>query len=107
MIPPASDRPKLTMVLDQLSASVEELLFSGLTTASEPTRQTLNVAMQEAARFKLLRLGSTLRVAVEELGRFTRQDPAFSRRRLTFFLSRGWLLSRGLAHALATADQEA
>jgi hypothetical protein len=105
MLPPAADRPKLAAVLDQLSASVEELLLSGLTTASEATRRTLSVAMQEAARFKLLRLGSTLRAAAEELGRFTRQDPAFSRRRLSFFLGRAWLLGRGLAHALHSGNE--
>jgi hypothetical protein len=60
--------------------------------------------MQEAARLRLLRLGSTLRTATEELARFTAHDPGFSRRRLTFFLDRAWLLSRGLAHALQTAD---
>jgi hypothetical protein len=106
MLPPAADRPKLATVLDQLAAAVEELLLGGLTTASEATRQTLNVAMQEAARFRLLRLGSSLRATGEELGRFVKQDPAFSRRRLTFFLSRSWLLSRGLAHALHTADEK-
>ena len=76
MLPPAAERPKLRAVLDQLAGAVEELLLSGLTTASEATRQTMNVAMQEAARFRLLRLGSALRVAMEELGRFTRQDPS-------------------------------
>ncbi len=104
MLPDAADRPKLAMVLDSLSAAVEELLLSGLTTASESTRQTLSVAMREAARFRLLRLGSSLRAAAEEIGRFTRQDPAFSRRRLTFFLNRSWLLSRGLSHALHGGD---
>jgi hypothetical protein len=63
----------------------------------------LAAAMQEAARFRLLRLGSTLRTATEELARFTAHDPSFSRKRLTFFLGRAWLLSRGLAHALQTA----
>ena len=106
MLPPSADRPKLLAVLTQLSAAVEELLLSGLTTASDATRQTLSAAMQEAARFRLLRLGSTLRTAMEELSRFTGHDPAFSRRRLTFFLSRAWLLSRGLAHALQTVDEK-
>ncbi len=105
MLPPAAERPKLKMVLDQLSGGVEELLLGGLTTASEATRQTLSVAMQEAARFRLLRLGSTLRASAEELGRFTRQEESFSRRRLTFFLNRAWLLSRGLAHALGAGDE--
>jgi len=106
MLPPPVDRPKLTAVLAQLGGAVEELLLTGLTTASDATRQTLSAAMQEAARFRLLRHGSTLRTAMEELGRFTSHDPAFSRRRLTFFLSRAWLLSRGLGHALQNADEK-
>ena len=105
MLPPAADRPKLAATLDRLTSSVEELLLGGLTTASESTRQTLSVAMQEAARFRLLRLGSTLRAAAEELGRYTKEDPAFSRRRLSFFLNRAWILGRGIGHALATADE--
>lgn len=106
MLPAASDRPKLAAVLTQLSGALEELLLSGLTTASAATKQTLAAAMQEAARHRLLRLGSTLRTATEELGRFTSHDSSFSRKRLTFFLSRAWLLSRGLAHALQTADEQ-
>jgi hypothetical protein len=106
MLPAASDRPKLAAVLAQLSGAVEELLLAGLTTASAATRQTLAAAMQEAARFRLLRLGSTLRTATEELGRFTSHDAVFSRKRLTFFLGRAWLLSRGLAHALQTSDEK-
>src|SRR6266849_1195133 len=106
MLPPPAERPKLASLLAQLGAAVEELLLSGLTTASDATRQTLAAAMQEAARFRLLRLGSTLRTATEELTRFTSHDASFSRRRLTFFLGRAWLLSRGLAHALQTADTQ-
>lgn len=106
MLPPPADRPRLTAVLAQLSTAVEELLLSGLTTASDATRQTLAAAMQEAARFRLLRLGSTLRTAMEELGRFTSHDTSFSPRRLIFFLSRAWLLSRGLSHALRTGDEK-
>jgi hypothetical protein len=106
MLPPAPERPKLLAVMSQLGAAVEELLLSGLTTASEATRQTLAAALQEAARFRLLRLGSTLRTALEELGRFTAHDESFSRRRLVFFLSRAWLLSRGLTHSLQSADEQ-
>src|SRR5205809_5636974 len=106
MLPPPTERPKLTALLAQLGAAVEELVLSGLTTASDAARQTLAAAMQEAARFRLLRLGSTLRTATEELARFTSHNASFSRRRLTFFLSRAWLLSRGLAHALQTADEK-
>ena len=94
MLPAVKERPKLATVLGQLGGAVEELLLSGLTTASDATRQTLAAVLQEAARHRLLRLGSTLRTATEELGRFTSHDASFSRRRLTFFLGRAWLLSR-------------
>jgi hypothetical protein len=106
MLPPPAERPKLAALLARLGESVEELLLSGLTTASEATRQTLTAATQESARFRLLRLGSTLRTATEELARFTAHDPAFSRTRLTFFLSRAWLLGRGLVHALQSANEK-
>jgi hypothetical protein len=100
-----ADRKKLPSLLDELASAVEELLLSGLTTASEATRQTLTVAFQEASRMRLLRLGSTLRVASEELGRFTRNEADFSRKRLTFFLNRAWLLSHGLARALREKNE--
>ncbi len=106
MLPPPADRPKLTTVLELLAGAVEELLLGGLTTASDSTRATIAGAMQEAARFRLLRLGSSLRGASEELARYGRQDPAFSRRRLTFFLGRSWLLGRGIAHALQAGDEK-
>jgi hypothetical protein len=54
---------------------------------------------------RLLRLGSTLRVANEELGRFTRNEAEFSRKRLCFFLNRAWLLSHGLSRALREGDE--
>jgi hypothetical protein len=95
-----NDRRKLLPMLDKLAESVEELLLSGLTTASEATRQALGVSFQEASRLGLLRLGSTLRAANEELGRFTRDETEFSRKRLSFFLNRAWLLSHGLSRAL-------
>src|SRR5438132_6634300 len=102
-LPPA-ERKKLASLLDELGRAVEDLVLSGLTTASEATRRTLGVAFQEASRLRLLRLGSTLRAASDELGRFTRNEPDFSRKRLCFFLNRAWLLSHGLARALATGD---
>jgi hypothetical protein len=101
-----ADYRKLTALLEQLAGAVEELLLSGLTTASEATRQTLHVAFQEASRMRLLRLGGTLRVANEELGRFTRNDAEFSRKRLAFFLNRAWLLSQGLSRALREKDEQ-
>jgi hypothetical protein len=100
-----ADRKKLLPLLEELAHAVEELLLGGLTTASEATRQALGVAFQEASRMRLLRLGSTLRVANEELGRFTRNEADFSRKRLSFFLNRAWLLSHGLARALGAGDE--
>ena len=102
-----ADRKKLATMLEQLGKAVEDLLLTGLTTASETTRQTLNVAFQEASRLKLLRLGGTLRVANEELGRFTRNDPEFSRSRFSFFINRAWMLGKGLARALQANDDAA
>lgn len=101
----AVDKSKLLRVLDELAGAVEELLLSGLTTASETTRQALQIALQEATRFQLLRLAGTLRVASEELGRFTRNAPDFSRKRLMFFLNRAWLLATGLARAVREENQ--
>jgi hypothetical protein len=106
MLPAAAERPKLRATLDQLSAAFEDLLLGGLTTASDATRQTLAGAMQEAARMRLLRLGAILRVLADDLDRFNKHDPLLSRRRLTLFLNRGWLIARGLSHALETSNEK-
>ncbi len=103
----AADRVKLEKLLGDLAGAIEELLLSGLTTASDSTRQSLEVAFREASRMRLLRLGSTLRVANEELGRFTANRAEFSRKRLVFFLNRAWLLSRGFLKALSENDAPA
>jgi hypothetical protein len=106
MKPPAeSDQGKLLSLLEELARSVEELLLSGLTTASESTRRLLEVSFQEASRMRLLRLGATLRTANEELARFLRDKEGFSPKRLCFFLNRAWLLSKGLARALRNRDE--
>lgn len=102
-----ADRKKLPVLLEQLGSAVEDLLLSGLTTASDATRQILQISFQEASRMRLLRLGSTLRVANDELGRFTRNEADFSRRRLNFFLRRAWLLGRGVTRALQEKDEAA
>ena len=99
-----ADRRKLSRTLEELGRSVEKLLLTGLTTASAATRQSLQAAFQEASRLRLLRLGSTLQAASEELGRFVDNDAAFSRTRLAFFLNRAWLLGRGLLRALENND---
>jgi hypothetical protein len=98
------DRRKLSHTLEELGGAVENLLLTGLTTASEATRSSLQVAFQEASRLRLLRLGSTLRAAIDELGRFVANDADFSSSRLTFFLNRSWLLARGLTRALKNRD---
>jgi hypothetical protein len=105
MLPPETERPKLRAALDQLSSAVEDVLLSGLTTASDATRQAAQQALQEAGRFRLLRFGGTIRTVVDDLVRFTRKDPTLSRRRLTLFLNRAWLQARGLSHALQVADE--
>jgi hypothetical protein len=101
-----TDQDKLLPLLRQLSEAIEELLLTGLTTASQNTRAKIDVAFREASRLRLLRLGSTLRVVGEELSRFVRKDESFSRSRFTFFLNRAWLLSRGLARAIENRDQQ-
>jgi hypothetical protein len=99
------DSKKLLPLLDELTKAIEELLLTGLTTASEATRQTLNVSFQEASRLRLLRLGGTLRVACEELSRYTKNQADFSRKRFSFFLNRAWILSRGLSKALQEGNE--
>lgn len=98
------DQKKLSPLLDELTKAIEDLLLTGLTTASESTRQTLNVSFQEASRLGLLRLGGTLRVTCEELSRYTKNSADFSRQRFAFFLNRAWLISRGLSIALKESD---
>ncbi len=102
----AADKQKLIPLLDRLIRSIEGLIHGGLTVASESTRQILAVSFQEASRIGLLRLGSTLRAANDELGRFTGSDPDFSSRRLIFFLNRSWLLSHAIKRALVANDDE-
>lgn len=103
-LPPPAERASLATLLGDLQRAVEDLLLTGLAAASDGTRETLSASFQAASRMKLLRLGFTLRVATEEIGRFARNDPAFSRRRYGFFLSRAWMLSRGMGQALERED---
>lgn len=99
------DRRKLMPLLDELSRAIEDLLLTGLTTASQQTINTLTVSFQEASRMGLLRLGSTLRIACDELGRYTRNQADFSRNRFSFFLNRSWLLTRGLSKAIDSNNE--
>ncbi len=105
MVP--AERNKLIHLLDELANSVEDLLLSGMTAASKTTRDKLAVGFKEASRMRLLRLGSTLRIATEEMRRFDAGDEAFSATRLSFFLGRAWMLSSSMANALRREDLEA
>lgn len=101
-----NDQKQLVLLLDELSKAVEELLLAGLTAASKSTVERLDVSFKEASRMKLLRLGSTLRIANEEIVRFTGGSAQFSARRLAFFLSRAWLLATAMRRAIEASDQE-
>lgn len=100
------DRKKLIPLLDELRKAVEELLLTGLTTASDSTVKTLSVTFQESSRMGLLRLGATLRAVNEEVARYAKNDADFSRRRLSFFLNRSWLLSKAIRAAVETENGE-
>jgi hypothetical protein len=99
-------KKQLGLLLEELAKSVEELLMAGLTAASKSTVERLDVSFKEASRMKLLRLGSTLRIANEEIARFTAGSANFSARRLAFFLGRAWLLASAMRRAIDENDQE-
>ena len=50
-----ADTRKLTPLLNELCAAVEELLLAGLTAASKSTVERIDVSFKEASRMKLLR----------------------------------------------------
>jgi hypothetical protein len=97
----------LADLCDELLKTVEELLRAGLTTASKSTVERIDVSFKEASRMKLLRLGSTLRIANEEISRFQSGSDQFSARRFAFFLNRTWLLAHSLRRAIDSGDEAA
>jgi hypothetical protein len=97
---PGPEQKKLAALLEELARAIEDLVRTGLTSATEATRQKLDASFKEASRMKLLRLGATLRYVNEEVGRFLAHSEAFSARRFVFFTHRAWLLARGLGEAL-------
>jgi hypothetical protein len=99
------EEDKLINILEGLCRSVEDILLTGMTAAGKSTRDSLSMAFREASQMRLLRLGSTLRVAVEEINRFSSDDPLFSTKRLNFFLNRAWMLSHGLKMAVQKKDE--
>lgn len=100
----APEQKKLAALLEELARAIEDLVRTGLTSATEATRQKLDVSFKEASRMKLLRLGATLRYVNEEVARFLAHSEAFSAKRFVFFTHRAWLLARGLAEALAAKN---
>jgi hypothetical protein len=100
----AAPSDELLPLLDDLAAAVEDLLLTGLTTASQATLDKIDVAFREASRRRLLRLSAALRVANEEIARFVGNAAGFSPRRLCFFLNRAWLLAHGMARAIRSRD---
>lgn len=91
-------------LLDEVAAAIEALLLGGTTTASEATQRTLAAAFEEASRARFLRLGSTLRIVIEELKRLDSAPERFSGSRLAFFLDRAWLLASATRKALTDQD---
>jgi hypothetical protein len=104
---PQREQDSLVPLIDELCKAVQELLLAGLTAASKATVERLNVTFKEASRRNLLRLGSTLRIANEEIHRFTTGSPRFSARRLSFFLNRAWLLATAMRRAIEANDDQA
>jgi len=102
-----TEKKQLLSLLEELQRAVDELLLAGMTAASKSTIERIDVSFKEAARMKLLRLGSTLRIANEEIARFTQVSTQFSARRLVFFLGRTWLLANAMRQALDKNDDAA
>jgi hypothetical protein len=101
-----ADQQKLLQQLRQMNEAIEQLLLTGMTTASEATSRILGVTFQEASRLRLLRLSGTLRAANSEVTRFLHDEPDFSAKRLAFFLNRAWMLGQGLIHGLEQENRE-
>jgi hypothetical protein len=93
------DKATLQMA-DELVRAVEELVRTGLVSATESTRAKLDATFKEASRNKLQRIGASLRYVNEEVGRYLADDGTFSPRRFGLFMHRAWLLSRGVVQAL-------
>jgi hypothetical protein len=110
---PPAEPPALTLedpkgtqaALTELARVVEDLVKTGLTTATAATRTKLDAAFKEASKRKLLRLGASLRYVNEEIGRFLADDGSFASRRYAFFLHRSWLLAKGTLHAIGKEDK--
>src|SRR6185437_14137207 len=98
---------QLLPIFDELVRTIEDLLLAGLTTASKSTVERIDVSFREVSRMRLLRLGSTMRIANEEIGRFNAGSAQFSAKRLAFFLGRTWLLATATRRAISEGDEAA
>lgn len=85
---------RLKVVLTEVVNTVESLMDSGLSSASPSITDQFQLAFEQAAKCRQLRLGSNLRLVNEELKRFFKDDTHFSERRLALFLNRCWQMSR-------------
>lgn len=102
---PTLEDPKGASALaGELAKVVEDLVRTGLTSATTATRTKLDAAFKEASKRKLMRLGASLRYVNEEVGRFLADDGTFASRRYAFFLHRSWLLAKGLVVAISRGD---
>lgn len=98
---PAIEDPKgLLSLVEELSRAIEDLVRTGVPSATESTRAKLDASFKEASRRKLLRLGASLRYVNEEVARFLANDESFSIRRFSLMLHRSWVQARGLEKGL-------
>lgn len=103
-LPPKADQIKVRKLLEDVMPTIDDLVLSGLASASKSSHEALGQAFRQASQLRLLRLGSTLRIAAEEIARYAANAPTFSRRRYSFFINRAWMLCRGMTHALEEKD---
>lgn len=104
-LPAGAEAERLQGLLRGVGDELERLLMGGMTTATKATHDELEAAFREASRRGLSRLGSTLRILGQEVGRYLAHDDAFSAGRLSMFLGRTWVLVRGLLRALEQRDE--
>jgi hypothetical protein len=104
VLAPSADLAAGLQIADDLARTVEQLLLTGLVSATSATRDKLDATFKEASRSKLLRIGASLRYVNEEIGRYLADDGTFTARRFGLFLHRSWLLARGFAHAMRGGD---
>lgn len=101
---PIEDPKGLLALVEELSRAVEDLVRTGLTSATESTRAKLDASFKEASRRKLTRFGAVLRNVNDDVNRFLAHDEAFSIRRFSLMLHRAWVLARGIAKGLREKD---